>query len=132
MWQATFFIFYLLVSVGGVVLAESSSDAGLAGVWKSEAPEDIGNGIYSKREFTFTEKSWRVEAVFYNDQQLRSPLFSFKAEGPYRLGDVSSVVTDARNAVFSFSKKSLTLLSSDPAIIERFNLGNCNLVIGVP
>jgi hypothetical protein len=128
----TFFMFCLLVSIGVGPLAQSRSDVQLAGVWKSQAPEDVGNGMYSIRRFTFTEKSWGVEAVFYNDEKLTTPLLSFKAEGPYRLGDASSVVIGARNAVFSFSKKSLTLFSSDPAIIERFNLANCNLVIGVP
>jgi Adenomatosis polyposis coli down-regulated 1 len=103
----------------------------LAGIWKSPAAEHAGNGNYSTREFTFTEKSWKVEAVFYGDQELRVRLFSFTAEGPYRLGDVSSVVAGATNAVFSFSKKSLTLLSSDPAVTSHFNLGNCNLVVGV-
>jgi hypothetical protein len=114
-------------------VAGDSNDIGkLVGVWKSQAPEDTGNGIYSTREFTFTEKLWRVEVVFYNNQNLSTPLFSFSAEGPYRLGDPSSVVAGATNAVFSFFKKRLTLQSSDPAVISRFSLANCNLVIGVP
>jgi hypothetical protein len=135
----TFLMFCLAISVRGSFQAESrqwakrqSSVRLLEGVWKSEAAENAGNGNYSTREFKFTEKWWRVEAIFYNDQHLRIPLFSFMAEGPYLLGDASSAVTRATNAVFSFSKKSVTLLSSDPAVISRFKLADCNLVIGVP
>jgi Adenomatosis polyposis coli down-regulated 1 len=123
----SFFLIWISISIGVVVCEEQ-----LAGTWKSPASEDIGNGNYTTREFTFKEKSWRVEVVFYGDQQAQNQLLSFTAEGPYRLEDPSSIIAGATNAVFSFSKKTVTLLSSDPAIISRFNLANCNLTVGVP
>jgi Adenomatosis polyposis coli down-regulated 1 len=127
----SFFLLCMSISIGVVAAKDHHKDQ-LAGRWKSPAPEDIGDGNYSTREFTFNEKSWKVEAVFFRDQQTQNPLLSFTAEGPYRLEDASSVVIGATNAVFSFSKKTVTLLSSDPAVISRFNLANCNLIVGVP
>jgi predicted small secreted protein len=132
----TFSLLWISISIGCTLIsnaqAEVTTISQLIGIWKSAAPEDIGNGNYTTREFTFTDKLWEVEAVFYSDQQLSTPLFSFTAKGTYRLLDESSVVAGATNAVFSFSKKSVTLLSSDPAIVSRFNLASCNLVIGIP
>ncbi|HET6266917.1 MAG TPA: hypothetical protein VFG11_04300 [Acidobacteriota bacterium] len=128
----------LTVLLGGRAHSGSDQETGraisvheLVGVWKSQAPEDAGNGNFSTREFTFAEKWWKVEATFYGDQQLRVPLFSFRAEGPYLLGNSSSTVPGATNAVFSFSKKSLTLLSADPAVMTRFNFANCDLAMGI-
>jgi len=135
----TFFLFCLMITGWGSTYVESHQRSArstlvlqLPGTWKSESPEDIDSGYYSTREFTFTEKRWRVDAKFYKDQLLSVPLFTFSAEGPYRLDKASSVVIGARNAVFSFSKKTLTLASNDPAILSRFKLADCQLVVGVP
>jgi hypothetical protein len=102
----------------------------LTGAWKSPAAESIGGGTFTTREFKFTRDRWQVEAMFYGDKEMRQPLFSFVAEGPYTLGIASSVAPGATNVVFSFDKKSLTLLTDDAATINRFKLDSCNLVKG--
>ena len=102
----------------------------LSGAWKSPAAENIGNDTYTTREFKFTKSGWQVEAVFYGNKEMRQPLFSFVGEGNYTLGNPSTVVPEAINAVFSFNRKSLTLLTNDAAVIRRFNLADCNLTRG--
>jgi kynurenine formamidase len=103
----------------------------LPGIWKSPAAESMGNMGYRTREFTFTPDRWRIEAVFYADAAMANPLFSFAAEGSYKLGETSPFVSGATNAVFFFDKKSLTLLTEDVEMIGRFGIGNYGLTRGV-
>ncbi|WP_223807296.1 cyclase family protein [Montanilutibacter psychrotolerans] len=104
----------------------------LVGNWKSPAPESAGPGAFTTREFQFSRDRWRVEARFYGDQAARTPLFAFVAEGPYALQDTSSQVEGANDAVFSFDRKTLTLLTSDPATLRRFGFDGCGLKEGTP
>ena len=102
----------------------------LLGTWTSPTAESIGNNIYTTREFKFTKDGWRIEAVFYGDKEMQQPLFSFLGEGIYTLGNSSTVVPEAINAVFSFNKKNLTLLTDEISVIRRFNFAGCNLTKG--
>ncbi|MBA4183747.1 MAG: cyclase family protein [Acidobacteria bacterium] len=104
----------------------------LSGTWKSAAAENIGSGIFRTRKFTFTKERWLIEVVIYGDKEMTEALFSFVGEGPYKLGEVSTIAPGATNAVFRFDKKSLTLLTADKAIISRFKFDECGLSGGVP
>lgn len=118
-------------SVTQPVSSRSTADK-LVGNWKSPAAESVGPNVFSTREFHFTRERWRVEAQFYSDQATRKPLFSFVAEGPYTLEDAFSEITSASEAIFSFDKKILTLLTSDRAALSRFGFESCGLVEGAP
>ncbi len=103
----------------------------LLGKWKSEAAERVGNIGFRMREFTFTTDRWRIEVVFYGDKEMTKPLFSFVGEGPYTLGENSTVLPGATNAAFFFDKKRLTLLTDDAAATGAFKFDACNLKKGV-
>jgi kynurenine formamidase len=103
----------------------------LLGTWKSPAAESGGNVGFRTREFTFTKDRWLIEVVFYGDKEMTKTLFSFVGEGPYAIGEVSTVVSNATNAVFFFDKKRLTLVTDDAETIKRFGFGNCNLTKGL-
>ncbi|MBA3691871.1 MAG: cyclase family protein [Acidobacteria bacterium] len=103
----------------------------LLGTWKSAAAEPVGNLGFRTREFTFTTDRWLIEVVFYSDKEMTKPLFSFVGEGPYTLGENSTVVPGATNATFFFDKKRLTLLMDDAAAVAAFKFDACNLTKGV-
>ena len=103
----------------------------LSGTWKSAATEPVGNLGFRTREFVFTPERWQIEVVFYRDQEMTAPLFSFVGEGAYTLAENSTILPKATNAEFYFDKKSLTLLTNDAATISRFKFDACNLAKGV-
>jgi len=114
------------------VSAHSSTANRLMGGWKSPEAERAGQDLFSTREFHFTRERWSVEAKFYSDAASRKPLFSFVAEGPYTLGAASSEIPGASEAIFSFDKKTLTLLTSDREALSRFKFESCGLKNGTP
>jgi kynurenine formamidase len=109
------------------VSALSATENQLLGTWKSPTAESVGNVGFRTREFTFTKDRWQIEVVFYDDEKMLKPLFSFVGEGRYETGEASTIAPNAANAVFHFDKKSLTLLTDDAAAIKRFGFANCNL-----
>ncbi|MBF0536651.1 MAG: hypothetical protein HQL03_00185 [Nitrospirae bacterium] len=103
----------------------------VVGSWKSKGAEDLGNGTFGTREFGFTEDSWKLRFTLYGDADLKYPVFAFGAEGEFQVESPSSVVKGAYNALFGFSKKTLTLLTSDEQIINSLGFGGCGLQVGV-
>ncbi len=57
--------------------------------------------------------------------------FSFRTDGPYRVGAPSTSVAGAFEAVFSEDVKRVTLLTDDPAIIQAFGFASCGLSLNV-
>jgi len=119
-------------SIAQPVTAPLPATAPLVGRWKSPEAESAGRDLFSTREFHFTGERWRVEARFYGDQAMSNPLFSFVAEGPYVLENASAGIAGASEAIFSFDRKTLTLLTSDRAAISRFGFDSCGLKEDTP
>jgi len=113
------------------VSAQPATTERLVGSWKSPAAERSGPDTFSTREFRLTRERWSVEARFYRDQAMREPLFSFVAQGPYRLESASSEMAGTSEAIFAFDKKELTLLTSDRMAISRFGFESCGLTENV-
>ncbi len=59
------------------------------------------------------------------------PVFSFEAEGSFKVGKKSDKVDNTYEADFSFSKKYVTLLTDDEATIKSIGFDACNLKKGV-
>ncbi|MBF0316697.1 MAG: hypothetical protein HQL04_00855 [Nitrospirae bacterium] len=104
---------------------------GVVGSWKSKGVEDLGNGTFCTREFNFKKDTWKIRFMLYGDAAMNYPLFAFGAEGDFLVELPSSVVGGAYNALFGFSKKTLTLLTSNEQVINNLGFGGCGLEVGV-
>jgi len=83
--------------------------AQLTGVWRSAVPEAQADGTYAVREFTFTPEGWEIAYTVAPDAALAQPIFTFRGQGPYELGQPSASVPGAVEATFHFTRKTLTL-----------------------
>ena len=97
------------------------------GLWKSEAAEDLGNGSFATRDFTFTDKRWRLTFTIYGDQALKAPLVSMDFEGPWQPTKPSETVAGASEASFDFASKKITL-KADATVAKNFGMDGCGLV----
>ncbi|HII16530.1 TPA: hypothetical protein HA361_01325 [Candidatus Woesearchaeota archaeon] len=123
---AAFFLGILAIGMAGCATQENA----IVGNWRSQAPEDLGTGAYGTRDFKITGSTWSVVFTMYGDKDLAHPLFSFHAQGPYSIGSPSAEAQGASEAVFSFDKKTLTLLTSNADAISSLGFGDCGLALG--
>lgn len=98
----------------------------LTGKWESVTAEDAGNNMYAFRSFEFNGNQWELWFTMYFDEEMRNPVFTFRAVGTYEIGSASEI-NGANNAVFTFTKKFMTLKSSDEGVIKNFGFANCEL-----
>lgn len=122
-----------MATVAAVVLAAGVAWAGLAedvsGSWKSAAVEDLGNGSFGTRVFTFKKSEWNLVFTMYADREQKAPLFAFEASGPFTVGAASAAVPGASEAQFRFTQKKLTLLGDDAAA-QKLGFASCGLTRG--
>lgn len=100
------------------------------GRWTSEAAEDMGNGSFCTRDFTFTDSRWQLTFTIYADQTLKTPLVAIDFEGPWAPGKASQKVSGAHEATFDFTRKAITLKAKDVA--KSFGMDACGLEVGQP
>lgn len=118
----------ILLSLGiSTVFADKTAKNGLlslkkqmSGNWKSMQAEDIGNGTFGWREFTFADDAWSIGFTMYLDKEKSIPVFRFDATGYYALQGPSTKVPGATDVIFYFEKKYCTLLTSDAKILANF------------
>lgn len=97
------------------------------GKWESVSPENLGNGTYGKRVFTFKDNTWEVQFILFLDSALSQSVFKFRGGGTFEEEGNSRVLTNTKNALFKFEYKYLTLLNSNEEIINGFGFAACNL-----
>lgn len=115
---------------GFIALSQCKKDNDqLDGTYVSEKSENLGNGTFGYREFVFNDDQWELKFTLYFDSLRTKPVFRFRAKGPYSVQGASSKVTGADNALFTFDKKYVTLLSSDAAVATGFGFTACNLQV---
>lgn len=115
------------VPTDGGTGATSRLNEQMLGNWISQSPEKVGNFGYRTREFKFDKNRWWIEVIFYDDAEIKKPVFSFIGEGPYKIEGASTTAPGSINAVFSFERKLLKLLTDDSAAIARFGFAGCGL-----
>lgn len=98
------------------------------GRWKSEAAEDLGNGSFATRDFTFTASRWQLTFTIFADKELKTPLVAMDFEGPWAPGKASEKVPGATEATFDFTSKKVTLKAKDVA--KNFGMDGCGLEVG--
>ncbi len=126
----------LILSVAMVVATISTiysqnMNKKMNGKWESVQAEDLGNKSFGWREFKFSDDKWEIWFTMYLDQARTMPVFTFRSTGTFEVLQASNSVQGANNAIFKFSKKYVTLKSSNPDVIKGFGFDQCKLEINV-
>jgi len=119
------FIAMLLASV-----VTNAQTPNFDGRWFSSQTENQGQ-TFATRDFTFSGKSWKLTYTMYADSCKLFPIFAFDAEGTYKIDKKSKIVTNAYDADFTFTKKYLTILTTDQSVVKMFGFTSCDLKLGV-
>ena len=101
----------------------------LNGTYVSAGPEEWYGG-YGHRTFTFKDGRWSLLFEFGFDPMLKQKVFTFRTEGPYRIGARSMSVPNAHEAVFFEDAKFVTFYPADPGLMAKFGMGDCGLEPG--
>jgi hypothetical protein len=122
--KAFFVVSLLLPFLSNSCMAQNK----ITGKWISKNPEKTATGYFGVRQFNIEKEGWEVQATVYLDSSLRFPVFTFRAMGKYTIGTQSGTVKNAKEAVFGFDKKYVTLKTNDTTLLRRFGLDKCNLI----
>jgi hypothetical protein len=122
----------LCLTLTTAALADADLHKAAKGRWKSEAAEDLGNGSFATRDFTFTGKKWQLTFTIFADKDLTSPLVAMDFEGPWRPSKASEKVPGATEAIFEFTSKKVTLKAADVAVAKNFGMDGCGLSPNTP
>ncbi len=115
----------------GFLLGLMAQEKKLDGEWASEKIEDLGNKTFGTRAFVFTGKAWEVKFTLFLDDAKTVPVFRFRGAGNYSTGEKSKKVEGAKEVIFFFDQKYVTLLTDNAEIIKNFGLTSCNLQKGI-
>ena len=102
-----------LCLLGGCGNAASSPSASapqpidITGGWKSECTPMNDTQAFSL-DFAIAAKTWGVDYVVFGDKACSSKFLTVHIEGPYEIDSSSATVPEAREAMFSFTKKTVT------------------------
>jgi hypothetical protein len=120
----------LCMSAGAALAGDRFGDRaqleGLSGVYESTAPEAWYGG-FGTRSFTFEKGKWGLTFIHALDPAMAMKTFRFRTEGPYKVGNASSTVPGAFEAVFFEDVKFVTLLMTDETLIQAFGFADCGL-----
>lgn len=117
-----------LIAALTVTLSMTALATDVTGKWKSEGPEDLGNGAFATREFTLTDKTWALVFTIHADKELKTPLVAMGFSGRWRPTGASTAAPGASEATFEFDKKTITLKAKDAA--RGFGMDTCGLEVG--
>jgi hypothetical protein len=102
----------------------------ISGQWESTQIEDLGNKTYGWRSFTFDGDKWEIQFTLYLDSEKQTPVFMFRGVGNYKVEKASQIVAGAKNAIFYFDKKYVTLLTNNADVAKGFGFDACMLDVG--
>ena len=87
--------------------ASASASQSLLGHWTGAcSPKGAAQG--STVTFDIGTKNWAIDFDMFGDRACTARFATLHIEGPYAIGAASTVVPGARDAKFSFSKKTIT------------------------
>lgn len=109
-------------------LAKETSE--LQGSWASAGCEDVGNGFFLIRRFTFDGTHWEGTGSIYHDAACTVPAFDFSNAGEVDILEKSKLVAGAYEANFGETAKTLTM--RDPAIAGFVNSQPAGTCGGAP
>jgi hypothetical protein len=118
----------LLIILNSVAFPSCIMQNNISGKWISETPEKSATGNFGIRQFIIDKENWEVQSTIYLDSSLNLPIFTFRGLGKYSIGKASASVENAKEAIFHFDKKYMTLRTNDTSLIRKFGLDKCNLI----
>jgi hypothetical protein len=109
-------------------VAAQSTDATtqpFLGRWKDTICIPIGNNLYLKREFTLNTSNWNGAFAIYGETNCADAALqlTIKADGNLTIGNPYQAVPSAREAVFSFARRTITPAS--PGLVEALSKAGC-------
>jgi hypothetical protein len=119
----------LLLLVANALLAQNLNKK-ISGQWESSQTEDLANQTYGWRYFKFEGNKWEIQFTLYLDKEKQTPVFMFRGVGNYKVEKASQNVVGAKNAIFYFDKKYVTLLTNNADVIKGFGFAACMLEVG--
>jgi hypothetical protein len=108
--------------------AHAQKSTTLNGSWKSESVENLGQA-WGVREFSFDKSNWEIRFTMYGDSAMTFPLFTFRATGTYVINGAKK--DESNPAVFSFSKKYVTVHTDNSDVLKNLGMTDCGLSKGV-
>jgi hypothetical protein len=97
------------------------------GKWVSAAPENTGSG-FAKRAFNLTSNRWTLRYTAFADEAQSQPVFHIDIAGHYLVGRPSANIEGTRDAVFTYTSRTVTPLS--PAGVALFAGAGCTTRLG--
>jgi hypothetical protein len=124
-----------LACLGGAApaIAETTGPATLSalrGTFTSPGAE-VWYGGFGFREFVFADGRWSLTFTHALDPEMTLRTFQFRTGGAYAVGAESEAVPGAYRTVFQEEWKHLTLLTSDPALVQAFGMAECGLRVNL-
>jgi hypothetical protein len=101
-----------------------------SGQWESSQIEDLGNQTYGWRYSKFEGNKWEIQFTLYIDKEKQTPVVMFRGVGTFKIEQASPNVAGAKNAIFYFDKKYVTLLTNNADVIKGFGFDACMLDVG--
>ena len=111
---------FLMLACGCSGAKSPKNNIDIKGKWKSNAPEQAGEGAFVERQFRFLDSLWQIDYTLYMDKELQKPVFQFQGEGSYSIEEPSAKIKGAFNGTFKMSKKYITLLTDDKGAIKNY------------
>ena len=90
---------------------DGSSALDLSGRWRNACTPNGSGGGFSL-DFEFTASEWKLDYVTYAEPACATRMVTVHIEGPYELGARSAQVSSAYDAVFRFTRKTVTAHSA--------------------
>lgn len=84
----------------GLAAAGCGQGTDISGHWASATCEPGGPMTFLKRDFVLTQSTWQLDLSVYGDAACTNESFTDQIAGPYTLGNPSSVIPGATEAVF--------------------------------
>ncbi|MDP3278686.1 MAG: hypothetical protein Q8Q09_26080 [Deltaproteobacteria bacterium] len=86
---------------------DASAALDLAGRWRNACTPNGSGGGFSL-DFELTASEWRLDYVTYAEPACATRMVTVHIEGPYEIGARSAQVSGASEAVFRFTRKTVT------------------------
>ena len=119
----------LIIACGGSTAATSdpaTTLSQLSGTYTDPAPYAYGQA-FGHRTFTFGDGAWTLDFTLALDPDMQASVFRFRTHGTYEVLRASASVDGAYDALFREDRKLLTLLTTDPGLIQAFGFAECGL-----
>ena len=104
----------------------------IGGAWTTPLAlqEAAGASAYVRERLVFGDDTNTISIEVFTDAEGKMPLFTYSSSGPYKVGNASSIVSEAFLLDAQNETSSVTIYQDAPQIWQTLNLGACDLKVG--